>query len=879
MSGSIAPHVGQIIQKYIVEFMETFDYREENGQKRGYYYDAVREMADENKKTLYLDFRHLDAIGDQGAEHQLSYNMGDLKEVLNYKFYDIRVYLDQAVPQFMRIVGEHNEKVQNYVSSKPHRTWNLAIFNFPARTPLRDLNMEHAGQLREISGTVTRTTETKPEILVGCFDCGLCGNEITNVTQEFKFTLPPVCPTLGCNNKRNFQLKPEADGTEYGDWQRIRVQESEHEIPAGSMPRTLDVILRGEQCETCKAGDKIAITGTLIVVPDVPSLMKPGEMKQSIRRDVNKRHRTNYVEGIRGLRDMGARELTYKVMYVASVIRKLDQDVDTLGNTEDQKVTSRLRLTEEEKERITTISRHVNEKGERDTFDILAQAIAPNVHGHLNVKKGLLLQMIGGVDKFTPEGIKLRSDINVCIIGDPSTAKSQFLKYVASFMPRSVYTSGKTSTAAGLTASVTRDEDGRNMVIEPGALMLADSGICCIDEFDKMDPKDQSAIHEAMEQQTITLSKAGIHATLNAKSSVLAAANPTKNTYDTSKTLAANVNLTAPIMSRFDLFFILLDRPDDRALDQAIAKHLIKMHVCYDHPEVEQTEEMNITQEELRKYIASAQRIQPKITEDSRRVLVRAYKNLRQRSQRDPGAYTITVRQLESLVRLSEAIARLYLEENITSEYVEFALQLMEESRGNRLGEAINLDMDDEEREEMRQEQEEAGGEGDEGAQQEESRPEGETAQGETAGEIGESTAGGQPTAKRKTKARKLDFAEYKRVVSVLMSKLEDVDADGVPGITEDDLIGWYCEKLEDEIENESQLLEKEKETRMIIRRAIHKDHVIIIVEEDPDKQESKNLLKKHPNYVMYTGGIAGNITQTHLEKEKKKKDERKKDK
>jgi DNA replication licensing factor MCM6 len=372
----------------------------------------------------------------------------------------------------------------------------LGVYNFPTTRSIRQLRTDVIGALCSVTGTITRTSDVRPELLVASFRCNECGLAASDIVQQYHYTRPNLCKNPRCKNKSPLKFSLEVRQSEFVDWQKLRVQENSDQIPPGSMPRSMDIILRNEMVEKCKAGDKSIFVGSLVVIPDGSALARAGEAPTSAKIRPSDAA-TGGGGGVQGFAALGVRELTYRTCFVATSVLPADYE----QSNENEQVMASLLYGKEIANVFSDADPTPNQVAMEFTTDQRAEiramqsyprlyeqmvdSIAPSTFGHREVKKGILLLLLGGVHKTTADGIKLRGDINVCVIGDPSTAKSQFLKYVHNFLPsRSVYTSGKASSAAGLTAAVQRDQDTGEYCIEAGALMLADNGICCIVSID-----------------------------------------------------------------------------------------------------------------------------------------------------------------------------------------------------------------------------------------------------------------------------------------------------------------------------------------------------------------------------------------------------------
>ena len=440
--------------------------------------------------TLFVDFTHILSIDT------------DLAEAMITDYNRFEPFLRTSISDLVQEI--HPDHLANQSSN--HRTireiYFVAVYHLPTSIPVRQLKTTTIGQLVTLSGTITRTSDVRPELLFGTFRCMKCGLLAENILQQYYYTRPMKCRNPRCggsgqrnsSNPNNFMLM--TNMSIFADWQKLRVQEHSDEIPPGCMPRTIDVIVRGELVERAKAGDRCSITGTLVVIPDGSALASrnSGDVPRSVSSNQNQQNNGGGGGGgVRGLAALGVRELTYRTCFVASCVLPTDTMTRIATNT-NNRITSNsattaallfgnhlannstgnngssgssrvhndeptsedvvMDMSRSEREQIRTM------RNQPQLYDKMADSIAPTTFGHREIKKGLLLMLLGGVHKTTYDRVKLRGDINVCIVGDPSTAKSQFLKYIHSFVPnRCVYTSGKASSAAGLTAAVSRDYD------------------------------------------------------------------------------------------------------------------------------------------------------------------------------------------------------------------------------------------------------------------------------------------------------------------------------------------------------------------------------------------------------------------------------------
>eukprot|EP01084_Bolivina_argentea_P100194 179958_1 len=538
-----------------------------------------------------------------------------------------------------------------------HSAIHIRITNLPLTDELRDLRQLHLNSFVQVNGVCTRRTSIFPQLQLVRFDCIKCGFTTSPIAQNVdmndgggnknadKLIKPSACPD--CNSTGPFKLNESK--TLYRNYQKIVLQESPQNVPAGRIPRSRDVILIDDLCDKIRPGEEIQVLG------------------------IYKNIFSAQIESINSF------PVFSTIIEANNILKENDYY-------------SQFEISDDDKLYFTNTLSKIPDLEEI----LISECVCPSIYGHNYIKRSLLYALVGGQEKIHANKHRVRGDINILILGDPGVGKSQFLKYITKIAYRSVYSTGKGASAVGLTASVRRDRMSGEWTLEGGALVLADRGVCVIDEFDKMNEQDRVSIHEAMEQQTISVSKAGIIATLQARCAVIAAANPIRGRYDSSLTFIDNVDLTDPILSRFDILAVVKDKVD-AINDEKLAKFVVENHIRCHPNNIEQEDDndndddenkedkklnsINLTQEQLKKYILYAkQTCHPKLDNIDRDKIAEFYSDLRQKSMSSPGGIPIAVRHIESILRISEARAKLHLREFVRSDDVDMAIRVMLES-------------------------------------------------------------------------------------------------------------------------------------------------------------------------------------------------------
>ncbi|XP_057679286.1 DNA replication licensing factor MCM3 isoform X1 [Corythoichthys intestinalis] len=654
----------------------------------GNYYMMATDVVDDRMmreaQRDYLDF--LDDDQDQGIYQSKVRDMiSENKSRLIVNINDLRRRNDARAAKLMNNAFEELTAFQlalkDLVASvdatyaKQYEEFNIGLegsFGSKHVTP-RTLTSRLLGSMVCVEGIITKCSLVRPKVVRSVHYC-----PATNKTMERKYTdmtsLDPfpssaIYPT---KDEENNPLETEFGLSIYKDHQTITVQEMPEKAPAGQLPRSVDIILDNDLVDVVKPGDRVQVIGTYRCLP-----------------------------GKKG----GFTSGTFRTIMIACHIKQLSKEVTPSFNADD---VSKIRNFSQ--------SRSIN------VFDQLARSLAPSIHGHEYIKKAILCMLLGGVEKVLENGSRIRGDINILLIGDPSVAKSQLLRYVLHTAPRAIPTTGRGSSGVGLTAAVTTDQETGERRLEAGAMVLADRGVVCIDEFDKMSDMDRTAIHEVMEQGRVTIAKAGIHARLNARCSVLAAANPVYGRYNQYKTPMENIGLQDSLLSRFDLLFIVLDQMNPEQ-DREISDHVLRMHryrdpreqegaamalggsvdvlatddpdvVAQEHEELQVYEKHNnllhgskkkrdkiLSKEFMRKYIHIAKGVTPVLTEEAASHIAEEYSRLR--SQEQLGAdiartSPVTARTLETLIRLSTAHAKARMSKLVEMEDSEVAVELVQ---------------------------------------------------------------------------------------------------------------------------------------------------------------------------------------------------------